>query len=289
MTRPVILTFGVRPEGLTDAEGRIDCFLEPPAADKLDVLVKALQSGLEDGGAVIVILPDWFDEAGTMRLEMALAVLDETRIAVHRTALPPLACTALASVASSIAPHMPSPGLVASVLPDLEAQLQVVTWLGSVGGLNTPQPTFGMSVTSFGPGTAFAVSSYPELAVHKIRQNGLDGIPLPPVERPSRLVVADHGSAKPDWMLEQVAGALGVEVRQVEPIAAARKWWGTGKLVEGVLLPIDADRLGRQLMTGREGWSCRWCGAEVARSPCPMCGHRGGPGRRRAVQQGART
>ena len=45
---------------------------------------------LDDPEAVIVVLPDWFDAEGAMRLDMALAVLDETRIAVHRTALPPL-------------------------------------------------------------------------------------------------------------------------------------------------------------------------------------------------------
>ncbi len=281
----MVLTFGLRPERLTDGEGRIDCFLEPPGPEKLDLLVKALRSGLEDGGAVIVLLPEWFDADGAMRLDMALAVLDDARIAVHRTALPPLAGTALASLASAVAPHLPSAGMLASVLGDLEAQLQVITWLGSVGGLTTPAPSFGMSLTSFGPGSAFAVSSYPELAVHKVRGGGLDGIPLPPVERPSRLVVADHGGDAA-WMLGPVKDSLGVEVRAVDPMDAGRRWWGTGKLVEGVLVPIDVDRLGRQLMTGREMWSCRWCAAEIGRSPCPMCGHRGGPARR--PQQGAR-
>jgi hypothetical protein len=280
---PVILAFGLRPERLTDAEGRIDCFLEPPGAEKLDLLVQALRSGLDDGGAVIVLLPDWFDPDGAMRLDMATSVLDDVRVAVHRTSLPPLAGTALASLASSVAPHLPSAGMVASVLPDLEAQLQVVTWLGSVGGLTTPSPSMGMAMASWGPSSAFAVSSYPELAVHRVRKNRFDEVPLPPVERPSHLVVADHGGDA-EWMHE-AARAMGVDERAVEPTDAGRKWWGTGKLVEGVLVPTDVERLGRQLMTARDSWHCRWCGSEVGRSPCPMCGHRGGPPRR--AQQGA--
>lgn len=277
---PVVLAFGLRPERLLDVEGRIDCFLEPPGPEQLDLLVRALGSGIEAGSALVALVPEWFDPDGRMRLQMALNLVDSTRVALHQTPLPPLAATVLASLASGVGPHLPSPGVLASVLPELEAKLQVVTWLGSVGGLTTPAPSVAQHLASMSPGSSFAVSSYPELAVHRLSGGGTGGAPLPPVERQSRLAVSDHGGDMK--FMGAVAGALGVEVRQVEPTPAGPKWWGTGKLVEAVLYPSDVRRLAVELLAGRDVWPCRWCSQQVSRSPCPMCGHRGGPPRRRA-------
>jgi hypothetical protein len=282
---PVVLAFGLKPERLLDHEGRIDCFLEPPGADQLDLLVKALRSGLEAGGALVAIVPEWFDPDGAMRLEMALSLVDSTRVAVHRSPLPPLAATVLASLASAAGPLAPSAGVLASLLGDLEARLQVVTWLGSVGGLSTPAPSVAQHLASMTPGSSFAVSSYPDLAVHRIHGGGTGDVPLPPVERPSRLAVSDHGGDA--RFTTAVAGALGVEARAIPPTPGGPKWWGTSKLVEAVLYPVDVPRLVADVMAGRDAWPCRWCGELVARSPCPMCGHRGGPPRR--AQHGART
>jgi hypothetical protein len=281
---PVVLTFGLKPERLLDHEGRIDCFLEPPGPDQLDLLVKALRSGLEAGGALVAIVPEWFDPDGTMRLEMALSLVDSTRVALHRSPLPPLAGTVLASLASAAGPLAPSAGVLASLLGDLEARLQVVTWLGSVSGLTTPAPSVAQHLASMSPGSAFAVSSYPDLAVHRIHGGGIGGVPLPPVDPPARLAVSDHGGDQ--RFTAAVAQELGVELRAVPPTPGGEKWWGTGKLVEAVLYPADVQRLVADLLAGRDTWPCRWCGELVARSPCPMCGHRGGPPRR--AQHGAR-
>ena len=273
-----MLAFGLKPERLLDAEGRIDCFLEPPGPDQLDLLVKALRSGIDAGGALVAIMPDWFDPAGRMRLQMALSLVDSTKVALHATPLPPLAATVLASLASAVGPLLPSPGVLASVLPDIEARLQVVTWLGSVGGLTTPAPTVAQHLASMTPGSSFAVSSYPELAVHRLSGGGTGGAPLPPVERASLLAVSDHGGD--GTFMTAVAGQLAVQAREVDPTPAGPKWWGTGKLVEAVLYPSDVRRLAAELLAGRDVWPCRWCSQQVSRSPCPMCGHRGGPPRR---------
>ena len=73
---------------------------------------------------------------------------------------------------------------------------------------------------------------------------------------------------------------------------------GTGKLVESVAYPVDVQRLAIELVQAADPWTCRWCREQIARSPCPMCGHRGRPPRRRAAapsvahqgdQHGART
>ena len=288
--RPVVLVFGLRPERLLDSEARIDAFLEPPGADQIGVLVEALSSGLQAGGHVIAIAPDWAGPAAVERLQMARSMLDTHRIAVHETGLPPLAATVLASLASACGAYTPSAGVLASLLPELEAELHVITWLGSVAGLSTPTPSFGQHLASLTPGSAFAVSSYPEPAVHRIGGSRA-AVPLPRLERPSRLVVAPRdGDAA--WLRDVVNPALGgLEAREIEPTPGGQKWWGTGKLVEAVAYPVDVERLTEELTAALDPWVCRWCRELIARSPCPLCGHRGRPARRggRPQQQRAQA
>ena len=87
----MVLAFGLKPERFVGREGRIDAVLEPPPAEEADVLVQALASGIAEGGYVIAILPQWFPPEGALRLAMARSMLDTDRVAVHDTALPPLA------------------------------------------------------------------------------------------------------------------------------------------------------------------------------------------------------
>ena len=212
----MILAFGLKPERFVGSEGRIDTFIEVPAAEEADVLVQALASGIEAGGHVIAILPQWFPPEGSLRLAMARSMLDTDRVAVHETALPPLAAAVLCSLASSLAPHVPSAGVLASLLPDLEEELHVFTWLGSVSGLSAPAPTFGQHLASLGPSSAFGVSSFPEPSVHKLN-SGEPGVPLPEIGRPSRMVVAPR-NGDTAWARETVNRALGgLPVAEVEP------------------------------------------------------------------------
>lgn len=285
---PTLLIFGLRPERLLDSEQRIDAFLEPPTQEQWPIVMEALASGLEGEGHVITIAPQWLEDQVQMRLDMARSMLDTGRVAVHRTALPPLAATVLASLASACGPHLPSAGLLASLLEDLEAELHVFTWLGSVASLSNPSPSIGQHITSLMPGSAFGVSSWPEPSVHPIKR-GEPSVPLPPIERPSRLVVAPRaGDAA--WITETINAALGrLPVRTIEPTLHGPEWWGTQKLVEGVVYPVDVPELAHDLMTGLEPWACRWCSELIARSPCPFCGHRGRPGRRRQAQGAAQA
>jgi hypothetical protein len=282
---PVVVVFGLKPERLVGAEGRIDAVPEPPSAEQAGLLIDALRSGIAAGGSVIAIVPQWFPPEGLKRLEMARALLDTDRVVIHVTALPPLAATALASLASSLGPRLPSAGLLGSALPGLEEQLHVITWLGSVTGLKHPAPSLGQHVASLTPNSAFGVSSFPEPAVHKI-QSGQASVPIPPLVRPSRLIVAPRNGDE-QWVTGPVNAELGpLPVVRVEATPGGPGYWGTGKLVEAVVCPADADALARELLQSVESWACRWCGELIARSPCPMCGHRARPRRR---QQGART
>jgi hypothetical protein len=278
----VLLVFGLRPERLLDTEGRIDAFLEPPGQEQVGVLVEAVRSGLQEGGSVIAIAPEWIGHDAVARIAMVRSMLDTHRLALHRTALPPLAATVLASLASACAPHAPSTGVLASLLPELEAELHVFTWLGSVAGLSQPQPSFGQHLASLSPGSAFAVTSWPEPAVHRLHGDG-PGVPVPELTRPARLVVAPR-TDRAAWALDAVNPALGgLEVRRVEPTPRGADYWGTAKLVEAVAHPLDVRALVGELVARLDPWTCRWCRELVARSPCPLCGHRGRPARRRAA------
>ena len=277
-----ILVFGLRPERLLDSEGRIDAFVEPPGQEQVPVLVEAVRSGLQGGGSVVAIVPEWIGSEAIARVAMVRSILDTHRLALYETALPPLAATVLASLTSACAPHAPSTGVLASLIPELEGELHVFTWLGSVTGLSTPAPTFGQHIASLTPGSAFAVSSHPEPAVHRI--GGGEGVPVPQLTRPARLAVAPRGSGGADWIRDTLNPALGgLELRRVEPTPGGQTWWGTGKLVEAVAYPLDARTLTGELVARLDPWTCRWCHELVASSPCPLCGHRGRPARNRAV------
>jgi hypothetical protein len=286
---PTVLVFGIKPERLVDSEGRIDAFLEPPSQEQAETLVEAVRSGVEAGGHVLAIVPQWLKGDGLLRLQMVESALDDESLTIHETPLPPLAAAVLASLASATAPYLPSRGVLVSLLPELEAELHVFTWLGSVSGLSTPAPSLSQHLASLTPGSAFGVSSYPEPTVHRLGRE-LPGVPLPRIDRPARLAVSDHGGDGA-W-IQAVNAALGnLEVRQVEPTPNGPSWWGTGKLVESVAFPVDVDALGHELVNAADPWTCRWCRELIARSPCPMCGHRGRAPRRRAPgdQHGART
>ncbi len=287
----MIVVFGLKPERVVGAEGRIDAVPEPPTAEQAGLLVDALSSGIKAGGSVIAIVPEWFAPEGLQRLEMARSLLDTDRVVIHTTALPPLAATALASVASSLGPRLPSAGLLASALGGLEEQLHSITWLGSVTGLRHPTPSLGQHVSSLTPGSAFGVSSSPEPAVHKI-VSGQPSVPLPAIVRPSRLVLAAR-NGDDQWVTGPVNAQLGnLPLVRVDATPGGPGYWGTSKLVEAVICPADPDGLARELMQSVDAWGCRWCGELIARSPCPLCRNRARPRRRGpapAPQQGART
>jgi hypothetical protein len=280
-TPSVLLVLGLRPERMLDTEGRIDAFVDPPGQEQVGVLLEAVTSGLQAAGSVVAIAPEWVGPDALGRVAMVRSILDTHRLAIHSTALPPLAATALASLASAAAPHVPSTGILASLLPELEARVHSFTWLASVTGLTTPAPSFAQHLGSLVPGSAFGVSSFPEPSVKRLHGDG-PTVPLPQLTGSYRLVVAPRdGDA--DWVLQTIRPALGdLDVRRLEPTPQGPKWWGTSKLVESVAIPLDVERLVTGLVAGLDPWACRWCRELVARSPCPLCGHRGRPARRRA-------
>ena len=230
---PVILAFGLKPERFVGGEGRIDAVLEPPSAEEADVLVQALSSGIEAGGHVIAVLPQWFPPEGALRLAMARSMLDTDRVAVHDTALPPLAGAVLCSLASALGSYVPSAGVLASLLPEIEAELHVFTWLGL---RLRPQRTRA----NIRPAPRLAGSEQRVrrlLVARAVRAQALrgePGVPLPEIERPSRMVIAPR-TGDTAWARETINGALGgLPVAEVErrptgprgggPARSSRAW-----------------------------------------------------------------
>ena len=113
------------------------------------MLVEAVRSGLQEGGSVIAITPEWIGRDAIARVAMVRSMLDTHRLALHETALPPLAATALASLASAAAPHAPSTGVLASLLPELEARAARLHLARQRHRASRrPAPSFGQHVAS---------------------------------------------------------------------------------------------------------------------------------------------
>ena len=177
---PVILAFGLKPERFVGQEGRIDAVLEPPAAEKADLLVRGAQlrhrgRRLRDRDRAAVVPARGRCCAWRWRARCSTP----TASPIYETALPPLAGAVLCSLASSLAPHMPSAGVLASLLPELEAELHVFTWLGQRVRAERPRADASASTSPRSAPTARSASRrYPEPSVHKLSA-GEPGVPLP--------------------------------------------------------------------------------------------------------------
>ena len=59
------------------------------------------EEGVDAGGHVVAIVPQWLKGDGLLRLQMVQSALDDEHMTIHETPLPPLAATVLASLASA--------------------------------------------------------------------------------------------------------------------------------------------------------------------------------------------
>ncbi len=280
---PVILAFGLKPERFVGSEARIDAVLEPPSAEEADVLVQALTSGIEAGGTVIAVLPQWFPPEGALRLDMARSMLDTDRVAVHETALPPLAGAVLCSLASPRAarPERRRARLAAARARGRAARLHLA-------GLRV-RPERARAKLRPAPRVAG-----PQQRVRRLELAGAVG-PQAVLRRAGRAAAGDHAAVADGHRAAQrrrelgqgvVNPALGgLPVAEVEATPGGPAWWGTSKVVESVVFPVDVEELAADLMADVDPWGCRWCRELIARSPCPLCGHRGRPRRRAQPHQ----
>ena len=204
------------------------------------------------------------------------SLLETDRVAIHVTALPPLAASVQTALAAALASHAPSAGALAGALDDVGEQLLVLAWVGSVAGLRHPAVSLLDHARSALPWRSFGVGLQPAAFVQPLGR-GSEDLPLEPPDQPVELLVAPSESADLDWIVDSVVPALGgVPVRQIPATLHGPTWWGTSRLVEAVGVPTDLEALAKTVLP-RSVVPCRWCGEPIAAPPCPFCGD-AGPG-----------
>lgn len=267
---PALVALGLRADPLLPGQTTPYSLIEPLERGDSGELIARLDAVLGEFGHVIVVNPTWFAPAARLRVEMAELILDRPRLAIHDTALPPLAAGVLASLAAAVAPELPSPGALVAALPQLERELLWFAWLRSVSGLDEPQPRLTQHASSYLPWTRFVVSSHPEPGVQRVPRGGAR--PAVPQLGPGYGLVYAPWSDDEGWVDDVLARALGLDARLLEPSPHAPVWWGTEQVVEAVVHPLDMAALGARLRAGLELRTCGWCDELVASAPCPFCG-----------------
>ena len=141
--RPVLLVFGLRPERLLDSEGRIDAFLEPPTPGAGRRAGRGRPLRAAGGRPRVAIAP----RVARARRPRRACRWSRSMLDTHRHRRPRDRAAAARRDRARLARvrlrrrTRRRRGVLASLLPELEAELHVFTWLGSVTGLSTPAPT----------------------------------------------------------------------------------------------------------------------------------------------------
>lgn len=266
-----IISIGFKTEAFVPNQGSIPYFSHEPGPADYEQLVDIVRSGIDHTGHVLAIYPRYASEPALSRLETLRVALNTRRLASYGTKLPPLAGSALVSLASAVCPYVKAPGVLIAALPGLESELLILAWLGSVAGLDYPSPSMAQHIASVSPTTSFGVSYWPEPAVKTLHKKDRS-VALPTTFRPMMLATsARDGDAT--WVDEIVTPGLGgPPVARFDPTPLGPKWWGTSKLVEAVAYPVDVPVTARRITQGLSPFLCRWCGEAIATRHCPFCG-----------------
>lgn len=266
------LTFGFTAESLLPDQGTVWSFPIAPGRADLDDLVDIVRLGQERHGHVVAIYPAWRPEPALRRLETVRAATDSRRLAIYGTALPPLAGSVLASLASAVSAYVPSAGALVSGLAALEREIVPMAWLGAVTGLRSPSPSIVQHVASWWPKASFGVFFWPQPAVKLLTKKERFSVPVPTSYRPQCIVIAARECDR-EWVDDCVLPAFGSPpTKEVGPTDLGPEWWGTSRLVEVVAYPVDVPVTARRISQGLTNSLCRWCGEPVASDACPFCG-----------------
>jgi hypothetical protein len=249
----------------------VHAFPEALAREDLDGAMKTVGAALRHSGHALIVYPQWIGEPTERRLETIRAALDTNRLALHASALPPLAGGVLCNLASALTAPLYRPGHLVGAIGDLERKLVIVAWLGSVSGLKQPSPSLLQHLGSLSPRSSYGVVLQPEPAVVSIGRPGQQ-LDLPRAEAPMELVIAAREDSDTSWLTTTVNPALGVlSTRAVPASRHGPDWWGTGRLAEAVAYPTQLVDLTREVMGRYRLRLCRWCATPIASTPCPFC------------------
>jgi hypothetical protein len=257
-----------------------------PSRDDLRDLYEAMIGPTRAGQAVLVIVGDWLPPETLARVHMIRALIGSDRIAIHVTALPPLATSVLAALAAALSERALSVGALAGSLITVADQLPVLAWAGSVAGLRHPSMSLLHHARSVLPWASFVVGVQPEPFVEALSANH-DELPNMTGEDPVSLLVAADPEADVDWVKHSVVPAFGgVPVRRLPPTLHGADWWGTSRLIEIVGVPTSLERLADMTLPVSLV-QCRWCTEPIAVAPCPICGDLQATGQPRRAVAGA--
>lgn len=242
-------------------------------------VLDAVAGPIRAGGTLLAVVPRWDLEPTLHDLQVARSALDQPRLAIHRTSLPPLAAGALALVLAELARReLLSDAVVLGRAAEVERHVVGAAWLGSVARLREPAPRLSHHARSYLPGTAFGAIVDDEPRVEPLRRGDAAQLDLPSSALPGgwRAYVA-VGSDGDDGVVRRSLArrARGAPVERMPLTERSTAWWGTSKLVEVALVPADLAALAEQLAADGAGpTTCGWCGELVAADPCPLCGTR---------------
>lgn len=267
-----IVAIGAGVDRLFARQEQLRAHGEPSTRADDAALVELLEPQPESGERVVAIVGGWLGDEARMRIRAARSLLDTDRVALWTTDLPPLAAGVLAALAAALVDRLERPGALVAALPALERELVVVAWARSVSRLKRPSPRLAQHARSALPGSGFGVGLAPEEFVRTLSREGREA-PLALAPGPMQLVIAGDDETGRRWMLEAVNPALGtLPILELEAMAAAARWWGTAKVVEGVAAPTDRDALALRVLSGGLE-SCHWCGEALAvGTRCAFCG-----------------
>lgn len=237
--------------------------------DDLPRLTGLLQAGVQARGRVVVLYPSWDTEPTLRHLETALAGIGSPMIAAHPISTSPVAGAVLASIAGALSAEVADAGVLLATLPLVEEYLVTVAWLRRVSGLTEPAPGLANTILSYMPGTSWAVTTWREPAVHRLRPG--TRIPLPTPQTAVSLVMADH-DGDPAWIAEHMAEPLRTPMAEIDLGTQLPEWWGSPRVTEAVAFPSDVSAIAAMARQRFRSSPCRWCGGPVCTASCPWCG-----------------
>ncbi|MGK5547289.1 hypothetical protein ACSNOH_21510 [Streptomyces sp. URMC 127] len=241
--------------------------LRPPSEQSLNDALAGMQALVEQCGHVIVLYPSSLAVSHERRLQTIRSVLDNGRIALVRSDLPPLALAVLARQLRQISVFDFGAGVVGSAALLFSHYLYAGALLNSVAKLDHVPVGLTAHAKSWVPGSQFGVLAGPAPQLIRI---GAAGSMLAGPKFGTYLTVA-QGRIASDWVTSTLAPAWAVQsLQQAELPQESLRWWGTGKLVEFVAGIGDTSVLA-QLVASVKRQPCPWCGLELIGERCVFC------------------
>ncbi|MFC8510186.1 hypothetical protein ACFU3J_14055 [Streptomyces sp. NPDC057411] len=263
----------------TDPQTPPAAVLPGPETRSLDASLADVQLLLERHGHVIVVCPTSAPPATEQRLHAVRSLLESDRIAIVRTALPPLGAAVLVRQLRQLSACDFSPGVLASAARLLTHYVYAGAVLGSVAKLDRVPVGLTSHVKGWLPGAQFGVLAGPVAELVRIGSgaasgggSGRSGAPalLTGPEFTTDLVLA-RGQLQTEWPTATLAPHWQVRAVQETTLPeSSPHWWGTGKLVEFAAHLADLPVL-HQLVASVRRETCHWCRMELIGDRCGFC------------------